>query len=32
MAEGFLVCDEGVYLMYTTEEQTGKHPPYAMQR
>ena len=30
IVEGFLACDEGVYLMYTTEEQAGKRPRYAM--
>ena len=29
---GFLFCDEGVYLMYTTEEQDEKLPRYANQR
>ena len=27
----FLFCDEGVYLMYTTEEQDEKLPRYANQ-
>ncbi len=26
---GFLFCDEGVYLMYTTEKQDEKRPRYA---
>jgi len=28
---GFLFCEEGVYLMYTTEEQDEKRPGYANQ-